>query len=96
MAIDQRFPRGSNSAPQSELFQSLAFALLALDACSDRRFIPTDGRDNVYPNPKILPRKVTLTLAVEAHQMDRTCAFDEADHLSHGVLRRIGGIEMSM
>jgi hypothetical protein len=81
-------PKGGKSAPQFELIQPLVFALLVLDVGSDRRFIPSNGRDKVSPRSKVLPRKIALTLAVDARRMDRAFALDETDHLAHGILRR--------
>jgi len=59
-----------------------------LNIRADRRFIPTDGRDKIPTSPKVLPRKVALTLGIDTRKMNRTLAFDVSNNLGHGILRR--------
>ena len=68
--------------------QAVVLLLLLLDVLLDHRFVASDGGDEVSSGPEVLPEKITLTLAVNAGQMDRALTIDKTDHLGDGVFRR--------
>ena len=80
-------PEGGRSVPEVQLLQSLVLFLLVADVLAYHLLIPPDGRNEVTPGPEVLAHEITFALAVDASQMDRTLAFDEAHNLRNRVLR---------
>jgi hypothetical protein len=71
-----------------ELIQPAILLFLPANVAANHCFVSTDGRDEVTPRPKVLPREIAPTLPIHPRHMDRAFPFDKPDHLGYRLLRR--------